>query len=186
MKDGDEIARHLLFEKYRLWSWRLAYRLLPEYHISELTADELMSCAFLGVDIALHSYDASKGDFYYYWRKISINEINHYLREHVIKKKEVNVTLISLDKEDGTHSLHDVIGNEDPEIINDDLTGKVREVIYDKKTGLTSKEIEVVELYLNGLSFFEISKRIKCSRDTVYRRFKSAVKKMRHFYEDLK
>ena len=176
----------MLFEKYRLCAWRLAYKLKPNYHIDELTVDELMSCAFLGVDIALHSYDSNKGDFYYYWRKISINEINHYLKQYVLKKNEFDVTLISLDKEDGSHSLHDVIGEEDNDITKEALYGKMMEVIYDKKTGLTAKELAVVELYLKSLNFLEIAKKLNCSRDTVYRRFKSAVKKMRHFYEDLK
>ena len=186
INSGDEIARHLLFEKYRLCSWRLAHSLLPTYHINGLTPDELMSCAFLAVDIALRSYKTEKGDFYFYWRKISINEINHYLNDYVINKSEFNVSLVSLDKEEnGSHSLHDIIGEVDDSIKKDALLDKINEVIKDKRVGLTNKEALVIDLFLKSLSFVEIAEKIKCSRDTVYRHFKSAVKKLRRFYVDL-
>ena len=183
INSGDEIARHLLFEKYRLCSWRLAHNLISTYAIDGLTADELMSCAFLAVDIALHSYKTDKGDFYFYWRKISINEINHYLKDYVVTKNEFKV--VSLDKDDGSHSLHDVIGSEDESLTKEALYGKLSEVIKDKRVGLTDKERQVIELYLKSFSFKEIGKKLKCSRDTIYRRYKSAVKKLRHFYVDL-
>lgn len=182
---GDEIARHLLFEKYRLCSWRLAHSLMTTYVFDGLTAEELMSCAFLAVDIALHSYKTDKGNFYFYWRKISINEINHYLKDYVVNKIEFNVNMISLDNEDGNHSLHDVIGSDDESLTKDDLLCELTKVIKDKRVGLTDKETQVIELYLKSYSFVEISEKLKWSRDTIYRRYKSAVKKLRHFYADL-
>lgn len=186
IKDGDELARHLLFEKYRLCSWRLAHKLLPTYHSNGLTADELMSCAFLATEIALRSHDDKKGEFYSYWRKIALNEINHYLREYVIKKNELDFTVISLDNDDDSAPLHDIVGKEDESIKNEALLGKIIEIIKDEKTGLKDKEKTTVDYYLQGLSFLEISQKMKCSRDTAYRRFKSAVKKMRQFYLDPK
>lgn len=158
---------------------------MSTYTIDGLTPDELMSCAFLAVDIALHSYKTDKGDFYFYWRKISINEINHYLKDYVVDKNEFNVNLVSLDKEDGAHSLHDIIGSEDETLTKEALYGKLSEVIIDKRVGLTDKETMVLDLYLKSFSFNEISQKLKCSRDTIYRRYKSAVKKLRRFYADL-
>lgn len=185
INSGDEIARHLLFEKYRLCSWRIAHSLISTYSIDGLTPDELMSCAFLAVDIALHSYKTDKGDFYFYWRKIAINEINHYLKDYVVNKIEFNANVVSLDKEEGIHSLHDIIGSDDEVLTKESLYGKLSEVIKNKRVGLTDKEREVIELYLKSFSFKEICQKLKCSRDTIYRRYKSAVKKLRHFYVDL-
>lgn len=144
-----------------------------------VSIDEIIACAFYACAIAITKYDDKRKSFYLYWKAIALNEFRSYLRENYKEYFDYGKVSFSLDSSKKDSSLHDVIGFEDKEIKEDIVYDSLINVIHDEQTGLSEEETIVMTYYLNGYSYNDIA--IICNRSlaTIYRRFRSAVEKIR-------
>ncbi len=144
-----------------------------------VSIDEIIACAFYACAIALTKFDEKRNSFYLYWKVIALNELRAYLRENYKDYFDYGSVTVSLDTPKRDMTLHDLIGFEDKDIKDDILYDSLINFIQDEQTGLTEEEMLVMTYYLNGYSYNDIATICNRSLGTIYRRYRSAVEKIR-------
>lgn len=173
IKQGDDWAQFLLFEKYRIYSNQLAACYLLYCTDTTMTFDDLTAICFSSVQTALEHYESGQS-FYPYWKTIAIRNMVDYIKEY---KKEP--THLSLDKDivKGL-TLHDVVSVNVP---SNDLAFSLLLIIEKNPNDFSSFEKAFFNLYLQGYEMKDISEILSVSLTKSYRTLRKIIKKFRHF-----
>lgn len=147
---------------------------MEQYSKPNIVADDLIAIAFEAVVLAISHYKPGSS-FFAYWNTIAEREIKRYLHETF--KDEETVSLDDLLP--SGRQLHDVVSSDTSSLKNSELFDAFISIVNDEKNHFSNNERTVIELFLFGYSFIEISSMMNCSRSKVYYLYHEAVRKIR-------
>ena len=181
IKNGDETAKTMLFEKYRRYAKYLAKEYIDNYPDLPISEDDYMSYAFSAVAITLNKYlDDSTIKFNAYWLTVARNDIKHVIKDCYIKNKHLLNNCISLDNQNAEKDscFHDIIGDNDPtdrDLLKDTLV----QIIKDNTDRFDDTDVRLMELYLEGYAIKEIALLLNTSESNMYKRYRHIISEMR-------
>ena len=188
IKNGDETAKTMLFEKYRRYSIYLAKEFTNNYPELPISEDDYMSYAFSAVVVALNKYlEDQTIKFNGYWLTVARNDIKHLIKDFRNKNKHLLNNCISLDNQNllKDSSFHEIIGEEDPtdrDLLKDTLV----QIIKDNQGRFDEIDIRVMELYLEGYALKEIALLLNSSESNMYKRYRHIITEMRIIFTQKK
>lgn len=182
-KNGDLNARNILIEH----NLRLVAHVIKKYSTVEKDPDDLLSIGTIGLIKAIQSFNPDKNcRLATYAAKCIDNELLMMLRSEKRKVTEVSIyDPIGVDKEGNQINLIDVIGQDNPEPLdnicqNESLSALAKQL----PSVLTPRELEIITLRygLSGqkeLTQRELALKLGISRSYVSRIEKKALEKLR-------
>lgn len=141
--------------------------------------DDLVSIAFVSVDVAIKKFKYGKNkSFYVYWRTIANNSMKAFVKSQLTNESQGKTISLDTENENGS-SLHETITSED---IDEQifLHNSLMAIINNEKNSFSKREKKVISLFLDGYEIKEISKMTKMNIAKVYRAYHSAINKIRH------
>lgn len=188
IKNGDETAKTMLFEKYRHYAAYLAKEYIGNYPNLPLSEDDYMSYAFSAVVVTLNKYmEDSTINFNAYWLTVARNDIGHLIRDCLSKNKHLLNNCISLDTQNALKDscLHDIVGEEDP-VDRDLLKDTLVQIIKDNPDRFKEIDVRFMELYLEGYAIKEIALLLNNSESNMYKRYRHIITELRIIFTQKK
>ncbi len=175
---GDQKAMNVLMEQYKYISTSVVRR----YFLVGGDTDDLLQEGMMGLVNAIHSFNENKGEFKSYVYSCVKNRIISCIKTYnALKNKPLKdyVSLSSgIDEGDKTLILQDPkLGPEDLFIENE----SEKELNEKIKQALSNAEYSILTLYIEGLSYSQISEKSKTtvkSVDNAIQRIKKKIKKI--------
>lgn len=156
---GNVSASAELFDRYKYYSWRVAYDFHHEHPASGIELEDYHQIAFATLPKAMKSYTDFSCGFYGYWKAIAENEMIDYLIKNSYQDRYSsfgNSVHLDEEKDDGT-LICEEIGVQD--------RGAMDKIFKEELTILTEAAIEsfkkeedrlIINLFLQGCSLVEI------------------------------
>lgn len=185
--EGDLEAKHILIER----NLRLVAHVLKKYQNLEEDPEDLLSIGTIGLIKAVVTFDPNKGNrLAAYASRCIDNEILMHIRARRKSGKEISLyEPIGTDREGNEVRLYDVMETEEPDIPEKiDLKENIQKLYEKVESELSQREKLVLKtrygLY-NGEQYTqrEIARQLGISRSYVSRIEKSAVQKLRAFFQ---
>lgn len=185
--EGDLEAKHVLIER----NLRLVAHVIKKYQYLDEDPEDLISIGTIGLIKAVVTFNPDKGNrLAAYASKCVENEILMYLRAKKKTNKDISLyEPIGTDREGNEIKLYDIIETDEEDIPDKIHLKENIQKLYDKvETELSKRERLVLKLrygLYNGEEYTqrEIAKQLGISRSYVSRIEKSAVEKLRAFFE---
>lgn len=181
IKNGDEAAKTMLFEKYRRYASFLAKEYIDNYPDLPISEDDYMSHAFSAVVTALKKYmEDSTIRFNGYWLTVARNDIKQLIKDCCKKNQHLLNNCISLDNlnADQDSSFHDVIGDTDS-TDRDLLKDTFVQIIKDNQGRFDEIDVRFMELFLEGYAIKEIALLLDFSESNMYKRYRHIITELR-------
>ena len=170
IKNGDETARYALLIRYHGLSVIAATEFCYSHGLPNSYIDDYISIYFEYVNHAIDRYDASKGNFYAFWRKLAA-----YMSMKEYRETHQNELLTANDFEDYHFRL---LKDYETEKERSNSVEMIAEMIKKNKKKFNKSEYAVLQLFLKGFDGDEICDMAFISRSTFYRIRKSINKKI--------
>lgn len=185
--EGDLEAKHILIER----NLRLVAHVLKKYQNLEEDPEDLLSIGTIGLIKAVVTFDPNKGNrLAAYASRCIDNEILMHIRARRKSGKEISLyEPIGTDREGNEVRLYDVMETEEPDIPEKiDLKENIQKLYEKVESELSQREKLVLKMrygLYNGEQYTqrEISRQLGISRSYVSRIEKSAVQKLRAFFQ---
>lgn len=158
IKENDDDARNLIFEKYKPIVLALAKKMFLENKQIEL--DDLIQEGYIGLNKAVNAFDENKNILFYTFSIICIQrQMKCLIKRHTTQKNYADNNSISLDLECDDTSLYNYINDE--RIGNNPIESAEISFYYamliNFKNTLDPDLSQVFELRFNGFKYKEIS-----------------------------
>lgn len=176
-KNGDKQSVEYLLEKYK----KQVSNICRKYFILGGDSDDLIQEAMIGLYKAIMTFDCSKNDNFYSYAKVIIErQIFNCIKTAGRKKHQpLNEGALSINNQgvivedeldfDGGYTIQEQSSPEDL-IINDETYNNLKKMLVEN---LSSLEKQVFELYIDGVNYIDISKKLnkssKCIDNTLRR-----------------
>lgn len=185
--EGDLEAKHILIER----NLRLVAHVLKKYQNLEEDPEDLLSIGTIGLIKAVVTFDPNKGNrLAAYASRCIDNEILMHIRARRKSGKEISLyEPIGTDREGNEVRLYDVMETEEPDIPEKiDLKENIQKLYEKVESELSQREKLVLKMrygLYNGEQYTqrEIARQLGISRSYVSRIEKSAVQKLRAFFQ---
>lgn len=185
--EGDLEAKHILIER----NLRLVAHVLKKYQNLEEDPEDLLSIGTIGLIKAVVTFDPNKGNrLAAYASRCIDNEILMHIRARRKSGKEISLyEPIGTDREGNEVRLYDVMETEEPDIPEKiDLKENIQKLYEKVESDLSQREKLVLKMrygLYNGEQYTqrEIARQLGISRSYVSRIEKSAVQKLRAFFQ---
>lgn len=185
--EGDLEAKHILIER----NLRLVAHVLKKYQNLEEDPEDLLSIGTIGLIKAVITFDPNKGNrLAAYASRCIDNEILMHIRARRKSGKEISLyEPIGTDREGNEVRLYDVMETEEPDIPEKiDLKENIQKLYEKVESELSQREKLVLKMrygLYNGEQYTqrEIARQLGISRSYVSRIEKSAVQKLRAFFQ---
>ena len=185
--EGDLEAKHILIER----NLRLVAHVLKKYQNLEEDPEDLLSIGTIGLIKAVATFDPNKGNrLAAYAPRCIDNEILMHIRARRKSGKEISLyEPIGTDREGNEVRLYDVMETEEPDIPEKiDLKENIQKLYEKVESELSQREKLVLKMrygLYNGEQYTqrEIARQLGISRSYVSRIEKSAVQKLRAFFQ---
>ena len=185
--EGDLEAKHILIER----NLRLVAHVLKKYQNLEEDPEDLLSIGTIGLIKAVVTFDPNKGNrLAAYASRCIDNEILMHIRARRKSGKEISLyEPIGTDREGNEVRLYDVMETEEPNIPEKiDLKENIQKLYEKVESELSQREKLVLKMrygLYNGEQYTqrEIARQLGISRSYVSRIEKSAVQKLRAFFQ---
>ncbi len=143
---GDRRAQRLLYERYKIPMFTVCLR----YGANRMEAEDMLQEGFVAVFKDLYQYDAAKGEFRHWLKRVIVNAALQVLRKQKLQYVELN---------DGYHQVE----AQDVTIISELSTQELVKMIQLLPVGYRT----VFNLYvMDGLSHQEIASELKITEST--------------------
>lgn len=156
---GNVDASNILFSRYHHYSWRLGYEFDVQHPDSGITVEDYRQVAFSMVVVCLKKYLDTGTSFYPYWKTSVQNELMEYFLENSYTAQAIVYKGIPLD-DDRYSIVAEEIGEIDfgvtEQIIQQEIH-LIKELVLAEF--IYEKDKEIINLFLNGLSFEEIQEK---------------------------
>lgn len=181
IKNGDETAKTVLFEKYRRYASFLAAEYSKNYPDLPLCEDDYMSYAFSAVAITLDKYLQDPTiRFNSYWLMVARNDIRRFIKDYCEKNHHLINNSISLDNITTSNdcSLHEVVGSNDrtEQYL---LRDAIIQIIKDNENIFDDTDVSFMELYLDGYTIKEIAVMLNRSESNMFQRYDCIISQLR-------
>lgn len=158
VKDNDEEAYNVIFNKYAQIARKIAYKYSKIFSGFGIEYEDLCQEGYIAITEAISKYDGETSKFYTYVTICIKRDIEKYVKCHMRKKHKALNESISLSSPvcDDDLLLEDVIESScdiESYILNEEL----REKLYDFKYLINFEDSLVYELLLSSASMKEIS-----------------------------
>lgn len=185
--EGDLQAKHTLIER----NLRLVAHIVKKYQYLDEDHEDLLSLGTIGLIKAIVTFNADKGNrLAAYASKCIDNEILMYLRAKKKTSKEISLyEPIGTDREGNEIKLYDIIEAEEEDISEKVHLKENIQKLYEKVENELSQREKLVLKMRYGLyhgeeyTQREIASQLGISRSYVSRIEKSAVEKLRNFFD---
>lgn len=185
--EGDLHAKHILIEH----NLRLVAHVVKKYQYLDEDHEDLLSIGTIGLIKAIVTFNADKGNrLAAYASKCIDNEILMYLRAKKKTSKEISLyEPIGTDREGNEIKLYDIIEAEEEDISEKVHLKENIQKLYEKVENELSQREKLVLKMRYGLyhgeeyTQREIASQLGISRSYVSRIEKSAVEKLRNFFD---
>ena len=185
--EGDLEAKHILIER----NLRLVAHVLKKYQNLEEDPEDLLSIGTIGLIKAVVTFDPNKGNrLAAYASRCIDNEILMHIRARRKSGKEISLyEPIGTDREGNEVRLYDVMETQEPDIPEKiDLKENIQKLYEKVESELSQREKLVLKMrygLYNGEQYTqrEIARQLGISRSYVSRIEKSAVQKLRAFFQ---
>lgn len=185
--EGDLQAKHILIER----NLRLVAHIIKKYQSLDEDPDDLISIGTIGLIKAIVTFNADKGNrLAAYASKCIDNEILMYLRAKKKTTREISLyEPIGTDREGNEIKLYDIIEAEEEDISEKVHLKENIQKLYEKVENELSQREKLVLKMRYGLyhgeeyTQREIASQLGISRSYVSRIEKSAVEKLRNFFD---
>lgn len=184
IKDNNEEANDILFEKYRPLIEISAKRFIKYAYNSGLDLNDFIQEGMIGLSAAIKSFDETRDiTFYTYAKNCIEHKMITLITKNMCEKHKVlnNSVPIEINDDEGFHIIYEGI-LEDMSYNPEELILKKeneKRLIEKVKTNLTDLESQVFDLKLSGFTYKEISEildRNTKSIDNAIQRIKSKAK----------
>lgn len=184
--EGDLQAKHVLIER----NLRLVAHVIKKYQYLDEDPEDLISIGTIGLIKAVVTFNPEKGNrLAAYASKCVDNEILMYLRAKKKTSKEISIyEPIGTDREGNEIKLYDIIELDEADVPEKIHLKENIQKLYDKvENELSQREKLVLKMrygLYNGEEYTqkEIARQLGISRSYVSRIEKSAVEKLREFF----
>ncbi len=161
MHQGNISASEEFFNRYKYYSWRLAYDFNTEHPNSGIAIEDYHQIAFACLPRAISNFIDLKMNFYGYWKKIAEHEMVAYFKENSYYALSICDLPSFGEDEDSV-----IIGEEENyldrtavnKIYRDELKQLVKDTIAKFKK---DSDKEIINLFIDEYSFDEIRKKTK-------------------------
>ena len=155
---GNISASEELFNRYKYYTWRIAYDFNLEHPNTGISIEEYHQAAFSALPKAIKSYSDFKVGFYGYWKVIALNEIIRYFNENSFVAFQEYQNQLSMDSESDLGTLIcEEIGEVDRTVSIKLFREEIR-IFKEEAIGHFKKEIDkqIINLFLEEYSLREI------------------------------
>ncbi len=177
---GNETAMNELIEKF----WYIPVSIVRSYYLVGGETDDLLQEGRLGVLNAINSFNESKGEFKTYVYSCVKNRIISCIKTfNAIKHKPLkDYVSLSGGNDDGDKTLiiqDPKLGPEDIFIVNE----SEKELNLALKNSLSETEFKILGLYIEGLSYADISQKVNKNLKSVDNAIQRTKKKIRQILQ---
>ena len=156
---NDETAQKVLINRYTGFSYIIARDLFIQYKTtSSIDISDLVSIGLMSLQVAVMSFDTTRGDIplYPFWKKIAINNMREYIMECSLFKKNgikfINPNIESM-WETASFSSKD----------EGFIEGEIIAFLNDPKNKISLRDQKIFLAYISGQNYSEIASSYKVS-----------------------
>jgi RNA polymerase sporulation-specific sigma factor len=190
--NGDTEAQHILMKKMTLWTKKVLTK--KKFYASGYTSEDLIQEALLGVFKSLEGYNASKGQFGPFIKKVAINSILLIVQKKNANKEKIfhgsesfDRTITSLNDDGKEKNLHDVLSSTTQTPENYLLTQeKLDEFKHFMKENFSEREKIIFSLKLEGYTYIEIAKKLNITKKSINNSVQRINRKIKKYKEERK
>lgn len=180
--DNDYEAQKTLLKKYERLIWYLIYQIKDRHKTIDLDLDDLYQEGLIALHDAIMSYNLEMNVPLYCLAKVCISrKINTFIKKYARNIYQGSFLLVSLDSminDDERFCLHEVIADSQQYDIEQRLA------IEDYLSELTSNEVIIVKMRINGYKYQEIASKLAISVKDVDNSIQRIRKKIRHHHPE--
>lgn len=139
---------------------KLVYHLVNRHYPTFIGDEDIIQCGMLGLCKAADKWDENKSAFTTYAGKCILNEINNEFRYRKKNSGVLSLEYPVTDSDGDTGEFGDfIVGEEDVAYVDKDA-------FYEQ---LTPRQMEILNLWLRGLSIDEIVDVLDCTKQAVWK-----------------
>lgn len=182
IKSGDSIAEKSFYQRYSIYSYKVASDYYKMNHASGITFKEFYSVALASIFLALKDFDLNRNKFYPYWLSISKKQIMNYIRENSYLfggRMFSGISLNDLVNENSNTKLEETVT--DLSLCEDDnrnFSDVKKSLIENFNADFTDEEFLIMEKLYIGKTNQEIANDLGCTIDHIYYLRKSIKEKL--------